>query len=89
MSAIRTLTLNPTVDMTWELDRLEGSGKNRAENRNVTAGGGRINVARAVAELGGHALAVHTTGADVGKRLGRLLDEEGLEHLAVDVAGET
>lgn len=89
MAAIRTLTMNPTVDETWELDRLEPTGKNRARVRTLVAGGGGINVARGVGLLGGAAHAVHTAGRDVGRRLGRLLDEEGLDHVAVEIAEET
>lgn len=89
MSSIRTLTLNPTVDLTWQLDDLEDGGKSRAHTRNVTGGGGGINVARAVVELGGDAVAVHSEGGEIGRRLTRLLDEEGLDHRAVEVAGET
>lgn len=89
MPSIVTLTLNPAVDLTWKVDRLDTTGKNRAHVRGVVAGGGGINVARGVTTLGGRALAVHTAGGDVGRRLGRLLDEEGIDHRAVDVAGET
>ncbi len=89
MSSIRTLTLNPTVDITWQLDDLQDGGKSRARTRSVTGGGGGINVARAVVELGGAALAVHTGGGEIGRRLGRLLDEEGLDHTSVDISEET
>ncbi|MFH8616353.1 1-phosphofructokinase family hexose kinase [Streptomyces sp. NPDC017979] len=84
-----TLTMNPAVDLCWEVGRLEGIGKNRARVRSVTAGGGGINVARGVMRLGGRATAVHTAGGEVGLRLNRLLDEEGVDHVAVDVEGET
>ncbi len=89
MSSIRTLTLNPTVDLTWQLDDLQEGGKSRARTRSVVGGGGGINVARAVVELGGAARAVHTSGGQIGQRLGRLLDEEGLDHTAVDIDEET
>jgi 6-phosphofructokinase 2 len=86
---ILTLTLNPTVDVCCEVDHLEDDGKSRAQVRYVAAGGGGINVARHVARLGGTATALHTAGREVGLRLNRLLDEEGVDHLALGIAGET
>lgn len=86
---IVTVTINPTVDIGLDVEALDPTGKNRATVRGVAPGGGGINVARAVIELGGDALAVHTAGAEVGQRLSRLLDEEGIEHVAVEVSGET
>ncbi|MFJ1706681.1 1-phosphofructokinase family hexose kinase [Kitasatospora sp. NPDC088346] len=89
MPSILTLTVNPTVDICCEVDRLADIGKTRARIRFVAAGGGGINVARGVARLGGRATAVHTAGREVGQRLNRLLDEEGVDHLALGIAGET
>lgn len=86
---VLTLTMNPTIDLCWEVRRLEGIGKNRARVRSVAAGGGGINVARHVVRLGGRATAFHTAGGEVGLRLNRLLDEEGIDHVAVDIDGET
>lgn len=89
MTTILTLTLNPTIDLSWDIDRLDDEGKVRAGVRSTVAGGGGINVARAVARLGGSATAVHTSGRDVGRRLDRLLDDEHLHHRAVAIAEET
>ncbi|WP_406209335.1 hexose kinase [Kitasatospora sp. NBC_01560] len=89
VSPIVTLTVNPTVDICCEVDRLADIGKTRARVRFVAAGGGGINVARGVSRLGGRATAVHTAGREVGQRLNRLLDEEGVDHLALGIAGET
>ncbi|ARF53352.1 1-phosphofructokinase family hexose kinase [Streptomyces gilvosporeus] len=86
---VLTLTMNPTVDICWDVDHLADIGKNRARVRSVAGGGGGINVARHVARLGGRATAVHTAGREVGCRLNRLLDEEGIDHIAVDIDGET
>ncbi|AWN30578.1 MULTISPECIES: 1-phosphofructokinase family hexose kinase [unclassified Streptomyces] len=86
---VLTLTVNPTVDICWDVDHLADIGKNHARVRSVAGGGGGINVARGVARLGGRATAVHTAGREVGCRLNRLLDEEGIDHIAVDIDGET
>ncbi|MER7467283.1 hexose kinase [Streptomyces sp. NPDC097981] len=84
-----TLTMNPTIDLCWEVEHLEGTGKNRARVRSVAVGGGGINVARHIVRLGGRATAVHTAGGEVGLRLNRLLDEEGVDHVAVDIDDDT
>ncbi|MFI1147722.1 1-phosphofructokinase family hexose kinase [Streptomyces sp. NPDC020817] len=87
--SILTLTMNPAVDLCWEVEHLEVIGKNRARVRSVAAGGGGINVARHVVRLGGRATAFHTAGGVVGLRLNRLLDEEGIDHVAVGIDDET
>ncbi|MFJ3961174.1 1-phosphofructokinase family hexose kinase [Streptomyces sp. NPDC090036] len=87
--SILTLTMNPAVDLCWEVGHLEEIGKIRARVRSVAAGGGGINVARHVVRLGGRATAVHTAGGEVGLRLNRLLDEEGVDHVAVDIDDDT
>ncbi|WP_344439753.1 hexose kinase [Kitasatospora nipponensis] len=89
MPPILTLTVNPTVDICFEVDRLADVGKSRARVRFVAAGGGGINVARGVSRLGGRAIALHTAGREVGRRLNRLLDEEGVDHLSLEIAHET
>ncbi|MFJ3233792.1 1-phosphofructokinase family hexose kinase [Streptomyces sp. NPDC086787] len=87
--SVLTLTMNPTVDLCWEVGHLEDTGKNRAMVRSAAAGGGGINVARHVVRLGGRAVAFHTAGGEVGLRLNRLLDEEGMDHVAVDIDDDT
>ncbi|WP_433663196.1 1-phosphofructokinase family hexose kinase [Nocardia sp. CA-128927] len=86
---ILTVTMNPTVDISLEVDRLHAEGKNRAVVRSVQGGGGGINVARCVGKLGGSAVALHTYGREVGQRLNRLLDEEGLAHRGVEISSDT
>ncbi|AFU01562.1 1-phosphofructokinase [Nocardia brasiliensis] len=86
---ILTVTLNPTVDISLEVGRLRDEGKNRVTVRSVQAGGGGLNVARCVSRLGGSAFALHTFGREVGARLNRLLDEEGLAHSGIEIGSDT
>lgn len=58
MPGILTLTANPTLDLHWEVARLSVSGKNRARVAGAIAGGGGINVARALRSFGARAAAV-------------------------------
>ncbi|MFE1949663.1 1-phosphofructokinase family hexose kinase [Streptomyces sp. NPDC059524] len=86
---VLTLTMNPTIDMCWDVPRLADMGKNRARVRSVSPGGGGINVARGITRLGGAATALHTSGRELGRRLDRLLDEEGIDHVPIPIGGET
>ncbi|WP_309139835.1 1-phosphofructokinase family hexose kinase [Nocardia cyriacigeorgica] len=86
---IVTVTLNPTVDLSMEVDALTAEGKNRARMTSVRGGGGGINVARCIGRLGGSATAIHTSGREVGQRLDRLLDDEGLQHIGVGIGSDT
>ncbi|WP_228000261.1 1-phosphofructokinase family hexose kinase [Nocardia australiensis] len=89
VSTILTVTLNPTVDIYLEAPRLISGGKNRAKLSSVQGGGGGINVARCIGRLGGSATALHTSGREVGRRLDRLLDEEGMDHRRIEIGSDT
>ena len=52
-------------------------------------GGGGINVSRAIRFLGGQSSAVYAAGGHNGLKLSQLLDEEGIEHHPVSIAGIT
>lgn len=80
MSAIVTLTLNPTVDKSSSVEQVLSERKLRCGPPSYQPGGGGINVARAVHELGGDAHALWTRGGAVGDLLASLLDEEGVSH---------
>ncbi len=88
-SVIATFTVNPTVDLSLDVARLLPEGESRARVRTIRGGGGGINVARCVRRLGGAVLAVHTAGREVGARLNRLLDDEGLAHRPVEIGDDT
>ncbi len=63
--------------------------KLRCDDPTFDPGGGGINVARVVVELGGRARASWTCGGPVGTRLRGLLDAAGLDHRAVPIEGDT
>ncbi|MEU4651951.1 1-phosphofructokinase family hexose kinase [Nocardia fluminea] len=86
---IATFTVNPTVDLSLVVAHLLPEGKTRAQVHSIRGGGGGINVARCVRRLGGAAVAVHTSGREVGARLERLLDDEQLEHESIEIAEDT
>ena len=87
--AIVTLTLNPALDLCFEIDRLAPTRKLRGDHLRRDPGGGGINVARVVQRLGGTATAVFPAGGPTGERLRGLLAAEGLRMDVVPVSGET
>ncbi len=63
--------------------------KLRCEAERIEPGGGGLNAARTIKALGGEAIAMHCCGAETGKRLCELLDEEGIDHRPIPIAWRT
>ncbi|HET8727851.1 MAG TPA: 1-phosphofructokinase family hexose kinase [Alphaproteobacteria bacterium] len=89
MNPIVTLTLNPALDLETEVERIVPDHKLRCAPPRRNPGGGGINVARMVHHLGGHATAVYLSGGPTGDTIGALLDEEGVDRLAMPASGTT
>jgi len=89
MFDVLTLTINPCIDVSSQVDRVVPEDKLRCDVPCYDPGGGGINVARVVHTLGGNSLAVWTTGGLTGDLLGKLLDETGMAHLPLPVTGLT
>ena len=86
---IVTLTLNPAVDAACETDRVFPRHKIRTENETHDPGGGGVNVARVLTEIGAEALAIVLTGGVTGRFLVELLERDGVPCRAVPIAGIT
>ena len=89
MASIITLTLNPAVDKSCSVEHVRPEDKLRCHNVQHHAGGGGLNVARAVAKLGGNALAFWTCGGALGELLRIVLDDEGIDHRPISIADMT
>jgi len=89
MTNIVTLTMNPALDIATSTDRIVPDHKLRCETPRYDAGGGGINVARAVHALGMDALAVFPAGGAAGELIDHLLNEEGVDHGIVAISGFT
>src|SRR5271169_1351099 len=89
MPPIVTLTMNPALDIATETDTIVPAHKLRCGEPRYDPGGGGINVARAVHQLGGNAMAVFPVGGPSGEMLCHLVDAEGLPYAAVAVDGIT
>jgi 6-phosphofructokinase 2 len=86
---IVTLTLNPALDQVCWVDEIEEEVKIRAHGSSFEPGGGGINVARALHQLDVDTTAYWSQGAETGHMMGRLLDEEGVDHHPVDIEATT
>lgn len=82
---IVTLTINPAVDKSTTIERLVPEDKLRCEAPLFEAGGGGINVAKAIHRLGGNPLALFTSGGPTGKRLQSLVKSEGVDIQVVEI----
>jgi len=88
-ASIVTVTLNPCIDKSCNVDRVVPEHKLRCSQPVREPGGGGINVSRAVAKLGGAATAYWSCGAPTGGLLADLLDAEGVSHHPVEVSEPT
>lgn len=84
---IVTLTLNPSVDRTVEVESLVRGEVMRAIGVRVDPGGKGINVSRALAAHGLATRAVVTLGGAEGEHLKALLRASGLDIVAVPIQG--
>jgi 6-phosphofructokinase 2 len=89
MLNIATLTLNPTIDVAYEVDRVFPTHKMRTAHEYHNPGGGGINVARVFVRLGGNARCWYMSGGATGVALDGLLDRHQLVHTRLPIAGET
>ncbi|GAA0388883.1 1-phosphofructokinase [Acrocarpospora corrugata] len=86
---ILTLTLNPSLDRTIEVESLTRGAVIRAATAHLDPGGKGVNVSRALLANGVASCAVIPYGGDEGRRLVELLFTEGLDMITVPVAGST
>ncbi|REJ90878.1 MAG: 1-phosphofructokinase family hexose kinase [Planctomycetota bacterium] len=89
MPQIVTVTLNPAVDKNCSVEQVVAERKLRCGEPTYHPGGGGINVARAVAELGGEVAACWPCGGAIGELLRQLLDDEGVEHYPIEILAMT
>ncbi len=86
---IVTLTMNPALDITTNVDVVRPTQKLRCSAARYDPGGGGINVARIARVLGGSVFAVFPAGGSHGGLVTRLLDEAAVAFAAIPIAGAT
>ena len=88
-TTIATLTMNPTIDVAYDVDRIIPTHKIRTTREYANPGGGGINVARVFVRLGGAARCIYLSGGPTGVALDGLLDLHQLVRTRVPIAGHT
>ena len=88
-TSIATLTMNPTIDVAYEVDRIVPTHKIRTSREYANPGGGGINVARVFVRLGGNVRCIYASGGPSGTALDELLDLHQLVRTRVPIVGHT
>ena len=85
MAKILTLTLNPALDLTVELSRLDAGQVNRSEEMHTHAAGKGVNVAQVLADLGHQVVGLgrQAAGVDIfgGEKSGDAAQPRGVESM--------
>jgi 6-phosphofructokinase 2 len=86
MEATLTLTMNPSLDISTEVEEIVPERKLRTAALRREPGGGGINVARGIHMLGGEVTAVYPFGGPTGEMLKGLIEQEGIKHQPIPIA---
>ena len=86
---IVTVTMNPAIDKTVDIEALERGGLNRIQKVEYDAGGKGINVSKTIRELGGKSIAAGFLGGNAGRTIEAVLQEKGIQSDFIWVDGET
>ncbi len=86
---ILTVTLNPAMDLSTDVDRVRSATKLRCGPARFEPGGGGVNVSRAVAKLGGQSAAFVAIGGATGQMFRSLLEQEGVNAVWFEIDGLT
>jgi len=78
-NTITTLTINPSLDKSTHFAGLVAEQKIRCEKPRYDAGGGGINVSKAILKLGGNSLCIFTSGGSSGEMLQELITNQKIE----------
>jgi 6-phosphofructokinase 2 len=89
MKPIVTLTLNPSIDAACQADTVHPIHKIRTVEERFDPGGGGINVARVIRQLGGEALSVYFAGGITGRALDEMVEAIRLPCRSIQIAGMT
>lgn len=86
---IVTVTMNPAIDKTIDVEHLERGGLNRIQHVELDAGGKGINVSKTIHELGGKSIVTGFVAGNTGKIIQNVMKEWNIESDFIEVAGET
>jgi tagatose 6-phosphate kinase len=86
---ILTITLNPAIDSSYQIDSLEVDTVMRCDNYDKTAGGKGLNVSRILKKLDMEINATGFVGGKNGEYFLELLEKDGVESEFVSIGGNT
>ncbi|MEY8234389.1 1-phosphofructokinase [Lachnospiraceae bacterium 66-29] len=86
---IVTVTMNPAIDKTVDIDALERGGLNRIQHVELDAGGKGINVSKTIHALGGKSVATGFIAGNAGNIIRGVLDQWQITNDFIEVSGET
>ena len=86
---IVTVTMNPAIDKTVEVETFLHGGLNRVKHIIMDAGGKGINVSKTIKALGGDSIATGFLGGNNGNVIANMLESEQVNAQFVTVDGET
>lgn len=86
---ILTITMNPSIDMSYPIETLTIDGVTRVQNVSKTAGGKGLNVSRVLHQMGADLVASGLLGGHFGAFIKSELDKQGIKHQFGEIDGET
>lgn len=88
-SPVVTVTLNPAVDKTVVIGKLQVGGLNRVQDVRIDPGGKGINVAKVLIQFGVNVIATGLIGGSQGQQLLKQLERENIQGNFLQSEGET
>jgi len=86
---ILTITLNPSVDIAYQLDTFHLDTVNRVEKVQKTAGGKGLNVTRVLKQVGENVVATGFIGGEIGSYVKKQLTRNDIKNSFVEIGNET
>src|SRR3970040_1644542 len=86
---IATITVNPALDKSAHFTGLVPEQKIRCGLPRYDAGGGGINVSKAISRLEGESYCIFTSGGSIGTMLEELVQKEKIEFEAIGIQSWT
>ncbi|MFM0785626.1 tagatose-6-phosphate kinase [Streptococcus suis] len=86
---ILTITLNPSVDIAYQLDTFHLDTVNRVEKVQKTAGGKGLNVTRVLKQIGEDVVATGFIGGEIGSYIKKQLTRNDIKNSFVEIGNET
>lgn len=86
---IMTVTLNPAVDKTIQIDNFGINQVNRVDSMRIDAGGKGINVSHTIKTMGRESIAFAVIGGQAGAFIKKTMEAEGVAFKCLEIEAET